>query len=135
MKNIWNKKIDGRFFAVCIVLMSLFLAAFSSCSDSGKVTISLKSLAISGMTLSWTPPTAYNDNPPTPLIVADYMLYYGTAPGIYHGERLISGNTTSFNAAEVVTTRGVTYCFILISLDAAGAWSDPSNEVCKFVPK
>lgn len=126
-----KKKADGRLFAG-VVLMSLLLAAFTSCStESGTVKKTVKNVMITGMTLSWTAPTTYTDG--SALTVSSYKLYYGTASGSYSGSRTISSSATSFDGSQVVTVRGVTYYFVLTALDASGAESDPSNEVSAFV--
>jgi hypothetical protein len=129
MMSTVSRKADGRLLA-CVVLMSAFLAAFSSCSsDVGKV--KTKTLTIKDMTLSWTAPTTYNDG--SGLTVSSYKLYYGTSVGSFPASTTISGSATTYDAAQVVTTRGVTYYFALSALDASLYESEPSNVVSAYV--
>jgi len=75
------------------------------------------------VTLAWDP----NPEPD----IAGYILYYGTASGVY------SSSVTMTNAATCSVSNllaGVTYFFAVTAYDAAGLQRDPSNEISYTVP-
>jgi hypothetical protein len=70
-------------------------------------------------TLAWDPPVISTD-------VAGYMIYYGTASGVY-SQVIDVGNTTSYTLSNL--NGGQTYYFTTTAYNHAGMQSTYSNEV------
>jgi hypothetical protein len=63
--------------------------------------------------------------------VVNYRLYWGPSSGVYDGSRDL-GNVTNTVHANIVA--GGHYFFVVTAFNAAGAESDPSNELDYQVP-
>ncbi len=79
--------------------------------------------AASSVTLAWDP----NPEPD----IAGYMLYYGTASGIYTQTNDV-GNAATYTVSNL--TPGVTYFFAVTAYDTNRVESDFSNEISYTVP-
>ncbi len=76
-------------------------------------------------TLSWEPPTTNSDG--TPLTdLAGFIIYYGTATGVYSNSTNV-GNVTTYQVGNL--TEGFTYYFAITAYDTSRNESEYSNEV------
>jgi hypothetical protein len=108
-----------------IVFPLLLLITLASCGGPIDVT---SNSATGSITLTWTPPSTYSDNV-TPLTVAGYKLYYGTAQRSYTTV-LDLGNITAYTVSGLTPSETGRYYFAVIAYDAVGNESDYSNEEC-----
>ena len=87
-------------------------------------TINVTQVALGSATLSWTAPTQNTDGSPLSDLAA-YKIYYGTSPGSYTNEILVSNpGTTSFVVENLVPD---TYYFVSTSINSLGIESLFSN--------
>jgi hypothetical protein len=110
---------------LAVLLIVLFVASCGSGGGGGGIIIPTGSA-----TLSWTPPTKYNDG--TLLTVAGFKVHYGTSPGHY----TLTINIARSSAATYTVTGlrvGATYYFVVTAYDASGVESAPSNEMSKKI--
>lgn len=115
-----------KHYLLLVLLIVFFVASCGSGGGGGGTTPAATGTA----TLSWTAPTTYVDNS-TPLTVAGYSIYYGTASGNYNQKIDVAGNITTYQIANLPV--GHTYYFRLKALDATGVESDLSNELHKTI--
>lgn len=83
-------------------------------------------------TLTWTPPTEYEDATPLPLNeIQSYKVYYGaTNGGPYTSTTTVSGATTSVTISSL--TRGTWY-FVVTTIATNGLESVYSAQVSKTI--
>lgn len=78
-------------------------------------------LAAGTATLTWNP----NSEPD----IAGYIIYAGTAPGVYT-VKIDAGKVTTYHFPSVPDG---TYCFTVTAYNLAGSESARSNEACKTI--
>lgn len=111
---------------ISLLFLILSLAAFSGCggtSDGGST-----GELTGSVTLSWEPPTTYDDPGHTPLSSSDivgYRIYFGTSPGIYDYS-LSVGNVVSFPLSDLPL--GTPVYFAVTAIDVLGSESSFSAE-------
>jgi hypothetical protein len=115
-----------RLFVLCAALLLPLLA------QAAPTCVVASASAPPTATLSFTAPTLNTDGTPvaTPLT---YQLWQGTASGAE--TQKAAGLTGSPIAINTGLTSNSTVYFYVVTVDANGTASVPSNEVCKTFPK
>jgi len=96
----------------------------------GPFSITVNSVSLGSVTLSWTPPTQ-NDDGTALTDLAGYKIYWGTTPGSYPNRVTISNAGISSYVVEGLAPG--TYEFVATSFNASGVESVYSNSTTKVV--
>ncbi len=102
----------------------------SASATLGPFSITVNSISLGSVTLSWTPPTQNEDG--TQLTdLAGYWIYWGTTPGSYPDSvKIDNPGLTSYVVENLVPG---TYEFVATSFNASGIESVYSNPATKVV--
>jgi hypothetical protein len=114
------------------LILSLVLIMLNACGDTGGGDAG----GNSSVTLSWTPPTEYEDNTPLPVSdISSYRIYYGTDPSALGHHLEIDANTymSSFilNYKANAIENNTTYYAAMTTVTNSGAES-AFSEVVSF---
>ena len=112
--------------SVAIFSLLLALALVNACGKDLRITVT-----DAGITLTWSAPTTYTDG--SPLLVAGYRVYYGSAARSYNGSIDIKTNSITLDSAALFSGVSATYYFAVTAYDAAATESDYSNEVNTYI--
>ena len=96
----------------------------------GPFSITVNSISLGSVTLTWTPPTENDDG--TPLTdLAGYRIYWGTSSGVYPNS--VTLNNPGLTSYVVENLSPGTYEFVATSVNSAGTESAYSNPVSRTV--
>lgn len=96
----------------------------------GPFSVTIQSVSVGAVTLSWTPPTENTDGS-TLVDLAGYRIYWGTSEGSYPNSIDIDNPSISTYVLENLSPG--TYRFVATSLNASGMESDYTNPITKQV--
>lgn len=100
---------------IVVIIYGMIILSLVTCNGGGGT-------GSGSHTLAWDAPTQYTDG--SPLSVAGYKLYYGTASRSY-SKSLDVGNVTSYS----ISLPSGSYYAAVTAYDSNGFESDYSNEV------
>jgi hypothetical protein len=102
----------------------------SACGGGGDGSLSVNQVGIGSATISWTPPTQYEDGSVL-TDLAGYKIYYGNESGDYRTSIQIDNPGIAIYVVEYLSPN--TYYFVLTAINGSGVESQYSNEVRKQV--
>ena len=102
-------------------------------ANLGPFSVTVEATSLGSATLSWQPPTQYEDGTPlTPPDFAGYKIYWGTTPGDYPNS--VTVNNPGLSSYMVENLAPGDYEFVATAFNAAGMESQFSNSVTKTIP-
>ncbi|MDX1406435.1 MAG: putative Ig domain-containing protein [Woeseiaceae bacterium] len=102
-----------------------------SSASLGPFSITVNATSLGSATLSWQPPTQYEDGTPLGNNLAGFKIYWGTTPGSYSNS--VTLNNPGLTTYVVENLAPGTYEFVATAYDVSGVESRFSNAATKTV--